>query len=62
MTSPCLTVFTEKKSNNGTSVCVIPKVDKNWPKIPKIKTPSGIRRPGVGVRGWVQGGPKGLSY
>ena len=43
-------------------VCGIPKVDKNSPKIPKIKPSSGIRRPGVGVGGCYQGGPWGLTY
>ena len=44
------------------SLCVIPKVDKNSPKIPKIKPLSGIRRPGVELGGWYQGGPWAMGY
>ena len=43
-------------------ICVLPKTAKNQSKIPKIKPLSGIRRRGVGMGCWVQGGPRELSY
>ena len=52
---------------NTTNITELPdkitfNMAKTLPKIPKIKPLSGIRRPGVGMGGWVQGGPRGLSY
>ena len=36
-------------------------MNRTFMKMPKIKRPSGIRRLGVGIGGWAQGGPQGLS-
>ena len=37
-------------------------VDKNFIKMPKIKCPSWIRRPGLGIRGCYLGGPWVIGY
>ena len=51
---------------NTTNITELPdKITFNMakisPKIPNIKPLSGIRRPGVGLRGWYLGGPWVIS-
>ena len=53
--------------DNTTNITELPdkitfNMAKNQSKIPKKERLSGIRRPGVGIGGWCQGGPGGLSY